>query len=238
MGRFTLPEWLGLPLGRDRPPRGRDGARPLLGRRPGAAGLRPEAAVGRGEEGPRARGPRLRRHAGGGGLRPGDPRTADAEAKFARMGPELQRSVEERAIFVDPAEVVDLRKDIGVQVAIVDLRDERDFNLFHIGGSRRATLAGTGDAGAAEDPPRPAAHHRHLPGRQRRGGSAHRLEAPHRAGRAEPLRRRGGHEPLAGALPGRRLRRRAGGQSGRPRRAGLAIPLRDREPPSRPPGRS
>ncbi len=62
------------------------------------------------------------------------------EAKFARMGPELRRSVEERAIFVDPAEVVDLRKDIGVQVAILDLRDERDFNLFHVGGSRRATL--------------------------------------------------------------------------------------------------
>jgi len=62
------------------------------------------------------------------------------EAKFARMGPELQRSVEERAIFVDPAEVVALRKDIGVQVAILDLRDERDFNLFHVGGSRRATL--------------------------------------------------------------------------------------------------
>jgi hypothetical protein len=62
------------------------------------------------------------------------------EAKFARMGPELQRSVAERGIFVDPAEVVALRKDIGVQVAILDLRDERDFNLFHVGGSRRASL--------------------------------------------------------------------------------------------------
>jgi rhodanese-related sulfurtransferase len=62
------------------------------------------------------------------------------EAKFARMGPELRRSVEERAIFVDPAEVVALRKDIGVQVVLLDLRDEREFNLFHIGGSRRATL--------------------------------------------------------------------------------------------------
>jgi rhodanese-related sulfurtransferase len=63
------------------------------------------------------------------------------EAKFARMSPELRRSVDERAIFVDPAEVVALRKDIGVQVVILDLRDERDFNLFHVGGSRRATLA-------------------------------------------------------------------------------------------------
>jgi rhodanese-related sulfurtransferase len=64
----------------------------------------------------------------------------DPDAKFARMGPELRRSVEERGIFVDPAEVVALRKDIGVQVAILDLRGERDFNLFHVGGSRRASL--------------------------------------------------------------------------------------------------
>jgi len=41
---------------------------------------------------------------------------------------------------VDPAEVVALRKDIGVKVVILDLRDERDFNLFHIGGSRRVAL--------------------------------------------------------------------------------------------------
>ncbi len=41
---------------------------------------------------------------------------------------------------MDPAEVVALRKDIGVKVAILDLRDERDFNLFHVGGSRRVTL--------------------------------------------------------------------------------------------------
>ena len=63
------------------------------------------------------------------------------EAKFARMGPEPRRSLEERTLFVDPAEVAALRKDIGVQVVVLDLRDETDFNLFHIGGSRRVTLA-------------------------------------------------------------------------------------------------
>jgi rhodanese-related sulfurtransferase len=62
------------------------------------------------------------------------------EAKLARMGPELRRAVEQREIFVDPAEVVALRKDIGVQVVVLDLRDERDFNLFHVGGSRRVSL--------------------------------------------------------------------------------------------------
>ncbi|HET8725727.1 MAG TPA: YeeE/YedE thiosulfate transporter family protein [Anaeromyxobacteraceae bacterium] len=63
------------------------------------------------------------------------------EAKFARMSPEVRRAVEDRSIFVDPAEVVALRKDVGVQVVLLDLREERDFNLFHLGGSRRASLA-------------------------------------------------------------------------------------------------
>jgi rhodanese-related sulfurtransferase len=63
------------------------------------------------------------------------------EAKFALLGPEVRRSVEERGIFVDPAEVVALRKDIGVKVVILDLRDETEFNLFHVGDSRRISLA-------------------------------------------------------------------------------------------------
>ena len=36
--------------------------------------------------------------------------------------------------------MVALRKDVGVQVVVLDLRDERDFNLFHVGGSRRVSL--------------------------------------------------------------------------------------------------
>jgi rhodanese-related sulfurtransferase len=64
-----------------------------------------------------------------------------ADEKFARMPAELRRSVEERAIFVDPAEVAALRKDVAIQVRILDLRDERDFNLFHVGGARRVAPA-------------------------------------------------------------------------------------------------
>ncbi len=62
------------------------------------------------------------------------------EERFARMPAEVRRSAEERAVFVDPAEVVALRRDVGVQVVVLDVRDERDFNLFHVGGSRRASL--------------------------------------------------------------------------------------------------
>ncbi|HET9594703.1 MAG TPA: YeeE/YedE thiosulfate transporter family protein [Anaeromyxobacteraceae bacterium] len=57
--------------------------------------------------------------------------------KFDLLGPEAQRPVEQRGIFVDPAEVVALRKDLNVQVTVLDLRDEHDFNLFHVGGARR-----------------------------------------------------------------------------------------------------
>jgi rhodanese-related sulfurtransferase len=40
-------------------------------------------------------------------------------------------------MFVHPAEVVALRKDLNVKVEILDLRDERDWNLFHLVGARR-----------------------------------------------------------------------------------------------------
>ncbi len=66
------------------------------------------------------------------------------EQKFALLGAEVKRPLEERGIFVDPAEVVALRNDINVQVAIVDLRGEHDFNLFHVGGSRRVDSAALG----------------------------------------------------------------------------------------------
>jgi rhodanese-related sulfurtransferase len=141
MGRFTLADWLGLPLG----------ATVLLVVVMALllfwAGDLAQQVFGQGK--PWAE---VKRIPGRGSLAfAGTLVTAslflvvrgqpDPESKFARMGPEVRRSVEERAIFVDPAEVVALRKDIGVQVAILDLRDERDFNLFHVGGSRRATLA-------------------------------------------------------------------------------------------------
>ena len=67
--------------------------------------------------------------------------------KFALLGPELARPVAERGLFVHPAEVVALRKDINLKVQVVDLRDEHDFNLFHVGGAVRldpASLTGPG----------------------------------------------------------------------------------------------
>ena len=64
--------------------------------------------------------------------------------KFALLGEAVSKPLAERGIFVHPAEVVALRKDLNLQVAVLDLRGEHDFNLFHLGGARRvepATLA-------------------------------------------------------------------------------------------------
>ncbi len=63
------------------------------------------------------------------------------EQRWAWTAPDLKRAVEDRAVFVDPAEVVALRKDVNVQTDVLDLRDEHDFNLFHVGGARRVDPA-------------------------------------------------------------------------------------------------
>jgi rhodanese-related sulfurtransferase len=71
------------------------------------------------------------------GLR-GQPTPAE---KFELLGEAARKPVTERAVFVHPAEVVALRQDLGLHVALLDLRDEHDFNLFHLGGARRVTQA-------------------------------------------------------------------------------------------------
>ncbi len=68
----------------------------------------------------------------------GDP---TPEQRWAWTSPEVKRAVEDRSMFVDPAEVVALRNDLNVQTDVVDLRDEHDFNLFHVGGARRVDPA-------------------------------------------------------------------------------------------------
>ena len=71
----------------------------------------------------------------------GDP---TPEQRWAWTAPDVKRAVEDRTMFVDPAEVVALRKDITVQTDVIDLRDEHDFNLFHVGGARRVAPASLG----------------------------------------------------------------------------------------------
>jgi rhodanese-related sulfurtransferase len=142
MGRFTLPEWLGLPVG----------VTVLLVVAMAllmfwAAEIL-ERHFGKGERWsalspvPGGKAKRV----GAGALvvaslvlvAHGQPTPAQ---KFELLGASVRRPVEERAIFVDPAEVVALRKDLNIQVRVLDLRNEHDFNLFHVGGSRRLVPA-------------------------------------------------------------------------------------------------
>jgi rhodanese-related sulfurtransferase len=71
--------------------------------------------------------------------------------KFELMGTEVRRPVEERGLFVHPAEVVALKNDLNVAVQIIDLRDEHDFNLFHLGGARRVDAQSLLRAGQLKD---------------------------------------------------------------------------------------
>jgi len=138
MGRFTLPDWLGLPVGvtlvlvvlmalamfwagelaervfRDGTPWAEVSLRPRSMVKVGAAAALLLAALVVGVR--------------------GQPTPAE---KFELLGEAVARPVAERAVFVHPAEVVALRQDLGLHVAILDLRDEHDFNLFHVGGARR-----------------------------------------------------------------------------------------------------
>jgi hypothetical protein len=139
MGRFTLPEWLGLTPGTtvllvvamavgaswvaeivER----RLASAPPLATAPLTARRRRVRALGAGA---------LVLAAGFGALR-GEP---SAEERWARQPARVHQLAAERANFADPAEIVALRKDTNVKVEVLDLRSEHEFNLFHVGGARR-----------------------------------------------------------------------------------------------------
>jgi rhodanese-related sulfurtransferase len=64
-----------------------------------------------------------------------------AEDRWQRIASEGDRQLRDREVFVHPREVVDLKKNTALVVSVLDLRDERDYNLFHIAGSKRLSVA-------------------------------------------------------------------------------------------------
>ncbi len=138
MGRFTLPEWLGLPLGVT-----------LVLVVFMALGLFWAGELAELHFGQQKAWSEVL-------VRPTSPRKVSAAAvlvmtalavavhgqpsplaKFERLGDAAKRPLQERAVFVHPGEVAALRGDFNLHVAVIDLRDEHDFNLFHVGGARR-----------------------------------------------------------------------------------------------------
>jgi rhodanese-related sulfurtransferase len=139
LGKFTLPEWLGLSTGTT-----------LLLVVAMAIAMfataewiesRFRPAAPEGAAPPPARRGRVLRRAGAVALVAGALVAAahgqpGADERL-RRSPALQRLVDERTLFVHPAEVVALRNDLTLEVDVLDLRTEHDFNLFHLGGARR-----------------------------------------------------------------------------------------------------
>ena len=186
-GASRCRSWLGLPAGRDRAPRGGDGARALLGAatwpsRPSAQ-KKPWAEV---RQGARARRPRLRGRAGRGEPGARRPRPAHArEPSSPAWAPRCGARWRSAPSSSTRPRWSALRKDIGVQVR--DPRPPRRARLQPLPRRRLAPRRRSPELEAPErlktlldQPP----DHRHLPGRERRGGRAHRLEAPQRPGRA------------------------------------------------------
>lgn len=68
----------------------------------------------------------------------GDPTLDD---RLAWKQEEFDRVLDARAVQIDPAELLELMHDHLVRLRIVDVRDEADFNLFHLADAERVTCA-------------------------------------------------------------------------------------------------
>ena len=64
----------------------------------------------------------------------------DLDQKWAFMAPEFEPRLLERQVQIDPAELLHLMNDDYVELIIYDLRDEVDWNLFHLVDSERVPL--------------------------------------------------------------------------------------------------
>ncbi|MCA9753150.1 MAG: rhodanese-like domain-containing protein [Gemmatimonadetes bacterium] len=147
LGRFTLPQWLGVPTGvvvvgvvlmalfmfwGSEQLEARFGHTDAA-RYPGAA-LRAPTPVAR----------RRRRVAGfallGGALIVAGLGQPTLAQRWESVRSTRQVDLETRAAYVHPGEVVDLSQDRTVSVLVLDLRDEAEFNVFHLLDSKRVTM--------------------------------------------------------------------------------------------------
>ena len=135
LGRFTIPEWLGLPTGvvvllvvlmalfmfwgAEQLERifGKKDPSKAPKWRYAAAGTLVLAAVGL--------------------VFVGQPTTED---RWARISDEKQVLLDERAVQIHPAELLDLTHNNALKVVMLDVRDEVDYNLFHILDAKNVPL--------------------------------------------------------------------------------------------------
>ncbi len=64
----------------------------------------------------------------------------DLEQKWAFMAPEYGSRLTYREVYIDPAELLDLMNNDYIELVIYDVRDERDWNMFHLVDAERIAL--------------------------------------------------------------------------------------------------
>lgn len=135
MGRFTIPDWLGLPTGvvvlavvlmalfmfwggeqLERRFGGKDLKQEPKARYAGAAALALAAVAV---------------------IIVGQPTTAD---KWQAVYGEKEPLLSQRSVQIHPGELLDSLHNDAIKVVMLDLRNEADYNLFHIAGARRVSL--------------------------------------------------------------------------------------------------
>ncbi|MBN2082770.1 rhodanese-like domain-containing protein [bacterium] len=73
----------------------------------------------------------------------GQPSAAD---KVAFRAAELDKQLDERKVQIDPGDLLRLMYDTKVPLVMLDVRDEPDYNLFHLVDSRHIALSGIDSA--------------------------------------------------------------------------------------------
>jgi rhodanese-related sulfurtransferase len=61
--------------------------------------------------------------------------------RWEKMAPEKQDLLDERQVYIHPAELLGLMNDDQLLLWMLDMRDESDFNLFHLTDAKRTTLS-------------------------------------------------------------------------------------------------
>ncbi len=140
MGRFTLPEWLGLPTGIVVL------LVVLMALAMFFAGELAERVFGKGEKWGFSLMPSSRWKVGGAAALvaltavvavKGQPTISQ---RWARMSAQEDAKLASRDIYVQPAELADLMNNAGMTISILDVRSEKDFNLFHLANAQRVDL--------------------------------------------------------------------------------------------------
>jgi rhodanese-related sulfurtransferase len=60
--------------------------------------------------------------------------------KWHYLAPELEPRLVQREVQIDPAEMLQLMHDDYIDLRVIDVRDESDWNLFHLWGAQRIAL--------------------------------------------------------------------------------------------------